>query len=72
MTSPPGEKQLQILQAIAAMLENPAGEKITTAALAAIVVFAAVRLVDLREFRRLGRFRRSELAIALATCAAVL
>ena len=31
----PGEKQLQILQAIAAMLENPAGEKITTAALAA-------------------------------------
>jgi len=31
----PGEKQLQILQAIAAMLEDPAGEKITTAALAA-------------------------------------
>ena len=31
----PGEKKLQILQTIAAMLENPAGEKITTAALAA-------------------------------------
>ncbi len=31
----PGERKLQILQAIAAMLENPAGEKITTAALAA-------------------------------------
>ena len=30
-----GERKLQILQAIAAMLENPAGEKITTAALAA-------------------------------------
>jgi TetR/AcrR family transcriptional regulator len=33
--SQPGEKKLQILQTIAAMLENPAGEKITTAALAA-------------------------------------
>lgn len=31
----PGEKKLQILQTIAAMLETPAGEKITTAALAA-------------------------------------
>lgn len=31
----PGEKKLQILQTIATMLENPAGEKITTAALAA-------------------------------------
>jgi len=29
------DRKLQILQAIAAMLENPAGEKITTAALAA-------------------------------------
>jgi TetR/AcrR family transcriptional regulator len=33
--SQPGERKLQILQTIAAMLENPAGEKITTAALAA-------------------------------------
>lgn len=31
----PGERKLQILQTIAEMLENPAGEKITTAALAA-------------------------------------
>ena len=31
----PGERKLQILQTIAGMLENPAGEKITTAALAA-------------------------------------
>jgi TetR/AcrR family transcriptional regulator len=30
-----GDRKLQILQTIAAMLENPAGEKITTAALAA-------------------------------------
>jgi TetR/AcrR family transcriptional regulator len=31
----PSERKLQILQTIAAMLENPAGEKLTTAALAA-------------------------------------
>ncbi|MCX8085723.1 MAG: nucleoid occlusion factor SlmA [Rhodocyclaceae bacterium] len=35
MSTAPGEKKRQILEAIAAMLENPAGEKITTAALAA-------------------------------------
>ena len=34
-TSRPGERKLQILQTLAAMLENPKGEKITTAALAA-------------------------------------
>jgi len=33
----PGERKLQILQTLAAMLENPKGEKITTAALAAKV-----------------------------------
>jgi SulP family sulfate permease len=42
------------------------------AALGAIVIFAATRLVDLGEFRRLARFRRSELALALATLAGVL
>ena len=31
---PPGQRKLQILQALAAMLEHPKGEKITTAALA--------------------------------------
>ncbi len=31
----PGERKLQILQTIAEMLENPEGEKVTTAALAA-------------------------------------
>ncbi|HNH34943.1 MAG TPA: nucleoid occlusion factor SlmA, partial [Rhodocyclaceae bacterium] len=35
MPAKPGERKLQILQAIAEMLEKPAGEKITTAALAA-------------------------------------
>jgi SulP family sulfate permease len=38
-----------------------------TAALGAVVVYAAVRLVDVAEFRRLASFRRSELLIALAT-----
>ena len=31
----PGERRLQILQALAVMLEQPAAERITTAALAA-------------------------------------
>jgi TetR/AcrR family transcriptional regulator len=31
----PGERRLQILQTLASMLENPKGEKVTTAALAA-------------------------------------
>ena len=35
MASKPGERRLQILQTLAAMLETPQGEKITTAALAA-------------------------------------
>jgi TetR/AcrR family transcriptional regulator len=35
MSSKRGERKLQILQTLAAMLEEPAGEKITTAALAA-------------------------------------
>ena len=35
MTTKPGERRLQVLQTLAAMLEAPRGEKITTAALAA-------------------------------------
>jgi TetR/AcrR family transcriptional regulator len=35
MAKKPGERRLQILQTLAAMLENPRGEKVTTAALAA-------------------------------------
>ena len=42
------------------------------AALAAIVVYAAVNLVDIRGFRRLAAFRRSEFMLALAACAGVL
>jgi SulP family sulfate permease len=42
------------------------------AALAAIVVFAALRLIDVAELRRIARFRRSEIVLAVATTAAVL
>ena len=42
------------------------------AALGALVVYAATRLINLAEYRRLARFRRSELILALATAAAVL
>jgi sulfate permease, SulP family len=42
------------------------------AALGAVVIYAAVRLIDVGEFRRIARFRRSELGIALLTAAAVI
>jgi SulP family sulfate permease len=42
------------------------------AALGALVVYAALRLIDVSEFRRFAHFRRSELALALATTVAVL
>jgi high affinity sulfate transporter 1 len=43
-----------------------------TAALGAIVVYAATRLVDVAGFRRLAAFRRTELLLALAAFAGVL
>ncbi|MFC5381654.1 SulP family inorganic anion transporter [Aquipuribacter nitratireducens] len=51
---------------------RPVLAQFPTAALAAIVVYAALRLVDVHEFRRLAAFRRSELVLALATTAGVL
>jgi SulP family sulfate permease len=42
------------------------------AALGAIVVYAATRLVDLAEFRRIARFRRSEVYLAAITTVGVL
>jgi sulfate permease, SulP family len=41
-------------------------------ALGGLVVYAALRLIDVPEFKRLARFRRSELVLALATTVAVL
>ncbi|EHB55837.1 sulfate transporter [Mycolicibacterium rhodesiae JS60] len=43
-----------------------------TAALGALVIFAALRLIDVAEYRRLAKFRRSELMLALLTTAGVL
>jgi high affinity sulfate transporter 1 len=43
-----------------------------TAALGALVIYAALRLIDVAGYRRLALFRRSELILALATTAAVL
>ena len=51
---------------------GPALSTFPLAALGALVVFAALRLIDFAELRRIGRFRRSELFLALATTAAVL
>jgi SulP family sulfate permease len=42
------------------------------AALGAVVIYAALRLIDLGEFRRIARFRTSELLIALITTGAVI
>lgn len=47
-------------------------EHFPMAALGALVVYAALRLIDVAEFRRLARFRRSELLLAVATTVAVL
>ena len=43
-----------------------------TAALAAIVVYAAAQLVDVAEFGRIARFRRTEQALAVGTTVGVL
>jgi SulP family sulfate permease len=69
--------QLYSLVALAAVVLTvlflrPVLAAFPSAALGAIVVYAAIRLVDVAEFRRIARFRRSELLIALTTTVAVL
>ena len=54
------------------LILRPLLASVPTAALGALVVYAAVRLVKIGEFRRLGTFRRSELVLALATTIGVL
>jgi high affinity sulfate transporter 1 len=56
----------------ALLLARPVLGRFPEAALGAIVIYAAIRLIDVAAFRRLLTFRRTELAIALATCAGVL
>ena len=54
------------------LFARPVLARFPAAALGAIVIYAAVRLIDITAFRRLFRFRRTELAIAVAACAGVL
>lgn len=56
---------------VAALSLSPLLGLVPTAALGAVVVYAATRLVDVAELRRIARFRRSELVIAVATTTAV-
>jgi SulP family sulfate permease len=51
---------------------RPVLARFPDAALAAVVVYAGLRLIDVAEFARIARYRRTELLIALATTAGVL
>jgi sulfate permease, SulP family len=51
---------------------RPALARFPEAALGAIVIYAAIRLIDVTAFRRLFAFRRGELVVAVAACAGVL
>jgi high affinity sulfate transporter 1 len=72
-----GRSQVYSLVSLASVIVvllflRPVLAQFPTAALGAIVVYAALRLVDVREFKRLAAFRRSELVLAFATTAGVL
>ncbi|MBD8506772.1 sulfate permease [Hoyosella sp. G463] len=69
--------QLHSLAALAVVIVvlyagGPILELFPTAALGALVVFAATRLIDVREFRRIAAYRSSELVLALVTTFSVL
>jgi SulP family sulfate permease len=71
------KSQLYSLVALASVLVTlvflrPVLARFPTAALGAIVVYAALGLIDIAEFARIARFRRSELLIAVTTATAVL
>ncbi|MFI7707571.1 sulfate permease [Nonomuraea sp. NPDC049480] len=72
-----GRTQMYSLVALAAVVvvvlfAGPLLADFPTAALGAIVIYAAIRLIDVAAFRRLAAFRRSELLLALAAFAGVL
>jgi SulP family sulfate permease len=72
-----GRTQMYSLVSLACVLSvllflSPLLARFPTAALGALIVFAAVRLIDVSEFRRLVAFRRTEFLLALASCAGVL
>ena len=55
-----------------AVRARPCWPRFPMAALGALVVFAALRLIDVAGVQRLARFRRSEFMLAMATTVAVL
>jgi sulfate permease, SulP family len=54
------------------LLAGPLLASFPSAALGALVIYAAVRLIEVSEIRRIGHFRRSELLLAVGTTVAVL
>lgn len=60
---------LAILGTLAFLL--PVLSNLPLAALGAVVIYAAIRLIDIAEFRRMARFRGNELVLAVATTVAV-
>ncbi|WP_228488982.1 SulP family inorganic anion transporter [Raineyella fluvialis] len=72
-----GRTQVASLVSLACVLATlfflgPVIASFPSAALGAVVIFAALKLIDLREWRRVSRFRRSELVLAVLTTAGVL
>ena len=72
-----GRTQLYSLVTLACVLgvllfASPLLAQFPNAALGAIIVYAAVRLIDLSGFRRLAAFRRSEFVLAVASMVSVL
>jgi SulP family sulfate permease len=61
-----------LVTVLSVLVLGPVLAAFPSAALGAVVVYAAVRLVDVPEYRRFASFRRSELYLALGTTAAVL
>ncbi|MGZ4619398.1 MAG: SulP family inorganic anion transporter [Frankiaceae bacterium] len=69
--------QLHSLVALASVVAvllflGPLLARFPTASLGALVIYAAIRLIDIPGFRRLAAFRRTEALLALAACAGVL
>ncbi|WP_433728060.1 SulP family inorganic anion transporter [Actinoplanes sp. CA-051413] len=72
-----GRTQMHSLVALAGVtavliFAGPLLARFPTAALGALVVYAATRLIDVAGFRRLAAFRRSEVLLALTAFAGVL
>ncbi len=54
------------------LVAGPLLASFPSAALGALVIYAAIRLIEVAELRRIARFRRSEFLLAVGTTAAVL